>query len=297
MPYTNPQTPTAAPQQSYAQGAGFSGTLSGLLNSTNPANQAAGIIGAGQAPGIAQSGLTMEQLLGELGLVGANAGETAASQNLQTLYGLGQAGISENQIGIQGQQLANQRAGLETQQGFTTAEYNLNQQQYPEQLAEAALQNKQDTLALNAQQATTGTTLTEGGKLAASAQKQKYGWQQQDIERAQQLAGLQQQAGLAGTQTSLSDIALSQQNLEQAAAANGLSVQQMLAQWQQGLQQVGLNADPTQLYTQYLSQQGSQIQGLGSAAGQIGLLSPGALAAGGQAGGLNLNQLFAGNVP
>ena len=296
MPYTG-TGPGQAPQPGYAQGAGFSGTLSGLLNSTNPSSQAAGVVGAGQAPGIAQSGLTMEQLLSQIGLAVPNVAESAASQNLGALFGLEQAGIGENQLGIQGQQLANQAQGLQTQQGFTTAEYNLNQQQYPEQLAEAALQNKQATLALNAQQATTGTSLTEGGKLAQSAQKQQYGWQQQDINRAQQLAGLQQQAGLAGTQTSLSDIALSQQNLEQTAQANGVSVQQLLAQWQQGLQQLGIQGDPTQLYTQYLSQQGSQVQGLGSAAGQIGLLSPGSLASAGQAGGLNLNQLFAGGVP
>lgn len=297
MPYTNPQVPTAAPQPTYAQGGGFSGALSGLLNSTNPASQAAGVVGAAQAPGIAQSGLTMAQLLSEIGLTVPNVGEQAASQNLGALFGLEQAGIGENQNVISQQQLANQRAGLETQQGFTTAEYNLNQQQYPEQLAEAALANQQGQLALNSQQATTGTSLTEGGKLAQTAQKEQYGWQVQDINRAQQLSSLQQQAGLAGTQTSLSDIALSQQNLEQAAAANGVSVQQLVAQWQQGLQQLGINADPTQLYTQYLSQQGSQVQGLGAAAGQIGLLSPGSMLAGGQSGGLNLNQLFAGGAP
>jgi hypothetical protein len=297
MPYTNPQTPTAAPQSPYATGGGFSGALSGLLNSTNPSSQAAGVVGANQAPGIAQSGLSIDQLLSEIGLSVPNVAESAASQNLGAMLGLEQAGIGENQLGIQQQQLGNQAAGLQTQQGFTTAEYNLNQQQYPEQLAEAALQNKQATLQLNAQQATTGTSLTEGGKLAQSAQKQQYGWQVQDINRAQQLAGLQQQAGLAGTQTSLSDIALSQQNLEQTAAANGVSVQQLLAQWQQGLQQLGIQGDPTQLYTQYLAQQGNQVQGLGSAAGAIGLLSPGSLASAGQAGGLNLNQLFAGGAP
>jgi hypothetical protein len=297
MPYTGtgPGQPPAAPQPpgNYVTG------VQSLLNSANPSSQAAGVAAAGQAPGIAQSGLTMQQLLSEIGLTVPSTQEQLASSALNTTYGLEQAGIGQNQNQISQAQLANQAAGLSTQQGFTTAEYNLNQQQYPEQLAEAALQNKQATLQLNAQQATTGTSLTQGGKLAQSAQKQQYGWQQQDINRAQQLAGLQQQAGLAGTQTSMSDIALSQQNLEQAAAANGISVKQMLAQYQQGAQQLGQNANQSldQLYTQYLSQQGSQVQGLGTAAGEIGLLDPGAMASAGQAGGLNLNQLFAGGAP
>lgn len=294
MPYTNTAQPTAAPQPT--QQGGFFGGISNLFNSANPAYQSAGVIAANQAPGIAQSGLSMEQLLAEIGLIGPNAGESVANQNLGALFGLEQAGIGQNQNQISQAQLANQAAGLRTQQGFTTAEYNLNQQQYPEQLAQAALANQQNQLQLNAQQAIGGTSLTEGGKLSQKALKEQYGWQKQDIQRAQQLAGLQQQAGLAGTQTSLSDIALSQQNLEQAAAANGVSVQQLLAQWQQGLQQVGLNADPTQLYTQYLAQQGNQIGSLGSAAGQMGLLSPGSMLSAGQAGGLNLSSLFAGGL-
>ena len=294
MPYTNPSTPTASPgPPSYFSQA------QNLLNSSNPGANAAGVAAGGQAISVGQSGLTMQQLLSEIGLTGPSAQESLASSGLDTLYGLEQAGIGENQLGIQQSQLANQAAGLNTQQGFTTAEYNLNQQQYPEQQAQAALANKQATLALNAKQATTGTSLTEGGKLDQSALKQQYGWQQQDINRAQQLSGLQQQAGLAGTKQSLSDIALSQQNLEQTAAANGISVKQLLAQFQQGAQQLGFSSQQglDQLYTQYLGQQGSQVTSLGTAAGQGELLDPGSILSQGQAGGLNLNSLFAGTTP
>ena len=101
---------------------------------------------------------------------------------------------------------------------------------------------------------------------------------------------------MAGYQYSAGDIARSQQNLDLTAQANGLSVQQLLAQWQQGLQQTGLNADPLAQYTQYLGQQGSAVAGLGSAAAQEGLLTPGQLASGAMAGGFNPMSLFAGTV-
>lgn len=294
-PY-NAATPTAGSQpQPTPQGGNFTTGLQGLLGSQNPTTSAIGQIAAGQAPGIAQSGLTMAQLLSEIGMVGPQAQETA-QYNAQQL-GLGEAGlgITAEQNQIQQQGLAAQLGLSGAQQGIEEQQFGLSMQQYPEQQAQAALANKNAVQALSSQGAISGTLGTEGHKQAVSTQTQQYGWQQADISRAQQNAQLGQKSEEAGYKYSVGDIARSQQNLQLAAAANGLSYEQMVSQFGQAQSQLGQGGGLEQLYTQYLAQQGSQLQGLGTAEGQAGLLIPGsALLNQGMQNGLNLSSLFSG---
>jgi hypothetical protein len=145
MPYPgNPATRTAGnqPAQNQSNPSSFLSETQGLLSSNNPSYQGAGVIAGGQSAGIAQSGLTMEQLLGEvLGVVPATgvANQEAADQYE---FGMSNAKLTQGGDYLQGLGLQAQGAQLQAQQGFTTAEYNLNAGQYPEQLAEAAQQNK-----------------------------------------------------------------------------------------------------------------------------------------------------------
>jgi hypothetical protein len=270
----------------------------GLLSSNNPSYQGAGVIAGGQSAGIAQSGLTMEQLLGEIGLTGASAGEANQYAAQQLEEGLTGAGLTQGQNYLQGLGLQAQAGQTAAQQGFTTAEYNLNATQYPEQLAEAAQSNKTALQGISTSGAAAGTGYTQGQANNVQNQNLQYGWQQQDIGRAQGEAALGQQAGLSATQYSLGDIARSEQNLQLTAAANGLSVEQLKAQFAQGVNTTGTGAesDLTQLYTQYLAQQGSSVGDIASAGSQLGLLSPGSILSTGQNSGLNLSSLFEGNL-
>lgn len=294
-PY-NATSTTAGSQPATPQN--YLNTTQGLLGSSNASTQGAGVIAGGQSAGIAQSGLTMEQLLGEIGLTGASAGEANQYSAQQLEQGLSGIGISQGQnylseLGAQAQ--AGQTAA---QQGFTSAEYGLSATQFPEQAAEAAQSNKLANQQLSTTGAATGTLNTQGQAQAVQNQALQYGWQQQDIARNAGEAALGQQAGLSATQYSLGDIARSEQNLQLTAAANGLSVEQLKAQYAQGVNTVGTGAesDLTQLYTQYLAGQGQQVGDVGQAGAQLGLLSPGSILTNGQAGGVNLSTLFNGNV-
>lgn len=297
MPYTRPGgTPTAG-NSVQPTPSSYLSEDQGLLNSTNPGSQGAGIIAGGQSAGIAQSGLTMEQLLGEIGLTSATAGETNQYNAQQLEESLSGLGISAGQNYLSELGLQAQAGQTAAQQGFTTAEYGVSSTQYPEQLAEAAQQNKLANQQLSTTGAATGTLNTQGQASSVQNQALQYGWQQQDIGRQAQLAQLGQESGLSATQYSLGDIARSEQNLQLTAAANGLSVEQLKAQYAQGVEQTGTGAesDLTQLYTQYLSQQGSQVGDVAAAGAQLGLLSPGQILSQGQTSGLNLNSLFSGN--
>lgn len=250
---------------------------------------------AGQAQGIAQSGLTMQQLLAEIGMVGPNAQESAQYNAQQLALGEAGLGITAGQNAIQGQGLAAQLGLTQEQQGIEQQQYALSQQQYPEQQAEAATQNQLAMQALSSQGAIGGTLNTQGHAQQVGAQEQQYGFQQADISRAQQNAALGQQSEIAGYQYSAGDIARSQQNLELAAAQNGLSYQQLISQFGQGESQLGQQGGLEQLYTQYLAQQGNQLGALGSAEGQAGVLVPGsAIINQGMQNGMNLNSLFSG---
>jgi hypothetical protein len=309
MPYapqpTQPGAPgaaaptSAAPSTATPSPSGSIGAINTDLASSNPTTQAYGVIAAGQAQGIAGSGLSMAQLMGEAGLVGvSNAQETQYNteslENSLSGASLDQAGNAIQQVGA-----AAQGAQTAAQQGFTTGEYDVSKGQYPEQLQEAALQNQNAQKTLADQGAISGTLNTQGQKAAETTQQAQYGWQQEDIGRSAQLAALGQQSGLSATAYSEGDIARTEQNLQLAAAANGLSVEQMKDQFVQGQNQqnTGSSATLDQLYTQYLGQQSSAVSDVAQTGATAGLLTPGSILSTGQAGGLNLNTLFAGATP
>lgn len=294
MPYASAGQPadpikTAAPVPSAAQTAatppaGFFNSEEGLLGSSNSTSQAAGVIGAGQAQGIAGSDLSMASLMNEIGLTGT---ETAAQSQYNTENeGLGLAGI-----GISNQQNALSEQSAAAQGAETQALFGLTSQQTPESLAEAATANKNAVQQNSDSSAINGTLNTQGNKARVATQAQNYGFQQADINRSQAEAAIQ-------NQYSAGDIARSEQGLALTAAANGLSVQQLKDQFSLGQTNLGTSAQGSldQLYTQYLGQQSGAVSDVAAAGAEEGLLTPGSILSTGQSGGLNLNSLFPSGV-
>jgi len=221
-------------------------------------------------------------------LSNTNLEQQAANQEAQL-------GIGNEQLGIQGQGLQAQAGLLGTTTGLEQQEYGLQQQQYPEQLAEAALNYGANSQALTGNLAASGATNTVGARTQENLLSQNYGYQQADINRAQQESSLQQQGTTAQQQYSAGDLARQQQNLALVAQSNGLSQQEVAQQLDYGLSQSGLD------YEQNLPQLLNSLTGiyegeLGTAegaAGAVGLLggtnlSPSQVSSAGSAAGLNL---------
>src|SRR6202451_1581742 len=221
-------------------------------------------------------------------LSNTNLEQQAANQEAQL-------GISGEQLGLQGQGLQAQAGLLGTTTGLEQQEYGLQQQQYPEQLAEAALNYGANQQSLTGNLAAAGATNTVGAKTQENLLSQDYGYQQADINRAQQESALQQQGTTAQQQYSAGDLARQQQNLALVATSNGLSQQEVAQQLGYGLAQSGLD------YEQNLPQLLNSLSGiyegqLGTAegaAGELGLLggtslSPSQVSGIGASSGLNL---------
>jgi hypothetical protein len=252
------------------------------LNSSNVNTQAAGVIGAGQASGIAGSDMSMAALMNEIGL-------TVPEAQAQSAYNVANEGIGLAGIGLSQEQNAIQQSGEAASLGETQALFGLQSQQTPESLAEAALANKNAVQSQRDQAAISGTLGTQGDKQAVDTQAQQYAWDQADINRGQQEANVQEKF-------SVGDIARSEQGLALAAANNGLSVEQLKDQFALGQANLktGAQGSLDQLYTQYLAQQSGAISGVASTGAEEGLLTPGSILSTGTSGGLNLNTLFAG---
>lgn len=216
-------------------------------------------------------------------LSNTNLEQQAANQEAQL-------GISGQQLGIQGQGLQAQAGLLGTTTGLEQQEYGLQQQQYPEQLAEAALNYGANQQSLTGNLAASGATDTVGAKTQENLLSQNYGYQQADINRAQQESALQQQGTTAQQQYSAADLARQQQNLSLVAQSNGLSQQEVAQQLGYGLAQSGLD------YQQNLPQLLNSLSGiyegdLGTAegaAGELGLLGGTSISSIGNSSGLNL---------
>ena len=187
----------------------------------------------------------------------------------------------------------------QAQQGFTTAEYNLSSRQYPEQLAQAAQQNKEAVFNQYAQAAASGRVHPQGPSEADQNQALQYGWQQQDINRNAGLAALGQQAGLSATQYSLGDIARSEQNLQLTAAANGLSVEQLKSQYANQVAQTNTGArnrtSPSSTRN-LCSSRASRWATSGQQGRNWASSSPGQITCTASTQGLNLSSLFSGNL-
>jgi hypothetical protein len=221
-------------------------------------------------------------------LSNTNLEQQAANQEAQL-------GISGQQLGIQGQGLQAQAGLLGTTTGLEQQEYGLQQQQYPEQLAEAALNFGANQQSLTGNLAASGATNTVGANTQQNLLSQNYGYQQADINRAQQESALQQQGTTAQQQYSAGDLARQQQNLALVATSNGLSQQEVAQQLGYGLAQSGLDYEQNlpQLLNSLSSIYEGQLGTAEGAAGELGLLggtslSPSQVSGVGSTSGLNL---------
>lgn len=276
--------------------------------SANPKEQLAGLLSGGQAASIAGTNLTVDELMGQLGLIPQSLTASTNYGNLEQSQAKAQAALGQEQLGLQGQ-------GLQAQAGLLGTQYGIQQQTLAGQEQLAATQyglSQQEIAAQKAQQAqaygnqvenTAGGLAAQGAGNTQGAKQQiatnafqnqqaqsainrqqigeqaQYGFQQQQF-------GLQQQGEAAQQQYSLGDIARGEAGLNLTAQQNGLSLQQTIDQMQYGMSQAGLQAqqDTGQLYGQIGSAiaQGDQYQA--GALGAASLLG----------GGLNTNQMWAG---
>ncbi len=273
----------------------FQSDISNFSNSPNTLQNILGQLESATAPQQALSELQTALAGNQYNLAGAQYGLTTTNLEQQAANQEAQLGISGEQLGIQGQGLQAQAGLLGTTTGIEQQEYGLQQQQYPEQLAEAALNYGANQQALTGNLAASGATNTVGAKTQQNLLSQNYGYQQADINRAQQEAQLQQQSTTAQQQYSAGDIARQQQNLALVAESNGLNQQEVAQQLGYGLSQAGL--DYQQALPQLLNSLSSIYEGqLGTAegaAGELGLLggtslSPSTISGIGSSSGLNL---------
>jgi len=267
--------------------------LQGVQNFNASPNNLQNILGSslsGIAPGIAGSGL-QAALAGEqydinqrqYGLTASNLIEQAANQRL----GLD---ISGQQIGLQGQGLAEEKSLLAQTTGLERLEAGTAAEQYPEQEAQALLNYGTNVSNLRGNLAASGATNTVGAGQQENLLAKNYEWQIADIQRAQKQAYFQQLGTAAQQQYSASDLARQQQNLALVAEQNGLSIQEVQQQLAYGLSQAGLDVRqnlPQLLNSlnQIYSGDISQIEG---AAGQLGLLGGTSLANVANTGGVNV---------
>jgi hypothetical protein len=266
-----------------------------------------GVLNAGQAVNIAGTGLSIDQLMGELGLNQAQVNQQVAQATQGLGYTEAQAGIGQEQLGLQGQGLEAQKQLLGTQfgiQGQTLAgqeqlaatQYGLTQQE------EAAQQQAQQVAYGNQQAATQGQIATSGavGSVGAQRQVATQGFENQQAQAAlqRQATGAQAQYGFQQEQFgleakgqaaqqaySMGDIARGESGLNLASQANGLTLDQTINQVGYGMTQAGLQGQQNaeQLYGQ-----------LGAAVGQGATYQAGAIGYGALLGGVNLNSALSG---
>ena len=242
------------------------------------------------SPQLAQSSLQAALAGNQYNLNVSQYGLTSTNLEQQAANQLAQLGISNQQIGLQGQGLQAEAGLLGTTTGIEQKEYGLQQQQYPEQLAEAALNYGYNRQNLQGNLGAQGATNTVGAKNQLNLLQQNYGWQTADINRAQQESQLQQQATTAQQQYSAADLARQQQNLALVAESNGLSVQEVQQQLGYGLAQAGLDLQQNlpQLLNSLSSIYGGDLTAVEGAAGSLGLLGGTSLANVGSKAGLNV---------
>lgn len=251
---------------------------SGSLTPQQQQNSASGLLqqllGA-NAPALAEGQLQYNLGNEQLGLAGANVANTQNYNNAMAANQMAGTQISGQQIGLS--QLANtqqqQQAGV--QQGIEQQEYGLQSGQYPEQQAEAQLAYQNALMQTQGAQAIGGTQNTVGGKSAISTLGAQYGFQQEDIARAQGLSQLGQQSEQSGYGFSQEQLQNASQNLALNAQANGLSQQQILTMLNYGNQQTGTQG--LQNVISLLANQGSaalgNLQNAGAAISPIGFAS------------------------
>lgn len=230
------------------------------------------------APQTAETGLQNTLTQDQINLVGPELQDTTAYSN--AMAGYNQAGLQNQAQGIGISQLGLQQQGAQNQaqQGYEQQGYNIQQGQYPEQSAEAALAYQNTLQQTQGGQAISGTQNTVGGRQQVATNAANYGYQQEDINRAQQLSQLGQQSEESGYGYSQQQLQNAQSQLGLSASANGLSQDQLMTMLNYGNTQAGVGAQ--QDVISLLSQQGeNSLSGLGT--------SGAALSSIGFAGGVN----------
>jgi hypothetical protein len=210
----------------------YSQQIQQALSSNNSFQSVAGELGGSSA---LQAGLGATQIDAAESQYGINNQATLLGNQYNSAmagYQMGQLGISQQQLGLQGTGLAEQQQLLGTQSGIEAQQYGLQSQVFPEEQAEAALQYGNSQSQLQGSLAASGALNTKGSQQQQSTLAQQYGWQQADISRAQSLAGLGQQSTVAGEQYSQEELANAQQNLGLLASSNGMSQQEVGTQLQ-----------------------------------------------------------------
>ena len=285
----------------------FAQQIQRLQASKDPNQQLQGALGGGAAVQVAGTGLTVDELMGQLGLNQAQVNQTEAYQQLQGSYAQANAGIGQEQnllsqqglgaqAGLLGTQYGIQQQTLAGQEQLAGIQHGLSEQQLADQKAQQALSYQNQVQNTQGSLAASGALNTEGSKQVQNTNAAENQFAQAALQRSgtglqaqygyqQQQFGLEAQGQAAQQGYSLGSIARGQQGLELASQANGLSLDQTLNQINYGMQQAGLagqgNAD--QLYGQ-----------IGSAVGQGATYQAGAIGYGALLGGVNLNQALAG---
>jgi hypothetical protein len=234
-------------------------------------NQLTGTTAPQTAEGNVQNSLTQDQL----NLVGPELQDSTAYNN--AMAGYNQAGLENQAAGLGISQLGLQQQGAQNtaQQGIEQQEYGLQSGQYPEQSAEAALAYQNTIMQTSGGQAISGTANTVGGKQQVATNAADYGYQQEDINRAQQLSQLGQQSEQSGYGYSQQELQNAQSQLGLSASANGLSEDQLMTMLNYGNTQAGVGAqqDIVSLLSQLGQGELGQVGTAGSALSSLGFAS------------------------
>ena len=199
-------------------------------------NQLLGQLGAQIAPTMGIAGMQASGVQTQLGLLPQETNLSNAYQSAMTGYGLGQLGIHATQLGVQGLGLSQEQSLYNTLNPLEQQEFATRMTQFPEEYAQAALQHRTQLTNFQAQNAQQGAQGSVGQQQALTTLQQNYGFQLQNIGRAQQLAQMQQQGTLAQQQYSTEQLANSRKNLTLLAKSNGLSQQELMTRLNYGLQ-------------------------------------------------------------
>ena len=231
QPYV-PGQGIAQPNQAAAanSAAGFNSADQAALNSANPFQQVVGQLGAGAANQVAAGNLGIASAEANYGLTNAQQAVSNEYNNTLAGYQLGQLGISQQQLGIQGTSLQQQQQLQGVQNTTEQQTYGLQQQVFPEEQAEATANYNEQQSQLQGGLAASGALNTKGSTQQQTLLGQNYAWQQADIGRAQQEAALGQTATVAGQQYSSEQLNNAQSNLSLLAQANGMSEQEVYNQ-------------------------------------------------------------------
>ena len=278
--------------------------------SSNPQTQLQGVLAGGQATNVAGTNLTVAELMGQLGLVNPGLNEQNQYAQLQGSYAEANAGLGQEQLGLQAQGLGAQAGLLNTQYGIQqqtlAGQEKLSGQQYALSQADLAAQGAQQKIssrqpAGHRNPEPVGSLWSPGTALDRSRLKPptppRTPWPSSSLPAREQgrkrptsisssSTGSKPRVKRLSSSTSLGSIARGEQGLGLSAQANGLGLDQQLNQINYGMQQAGLGAQQNADQPLRADRPGHPGQGSSYQAGAIGY---GALL-----GGVNLNQALSG---